>query len=106
MLNAAYNLLWYPALPFALLAAHLDGFGDDGADVFRAPLLAVEPLANFLQAFLFRGDDQMAQLFQRLLILRLAFGRWGNWSAALGLLGHDERLGLSRRAVCEPAGNN
>src|SRR5260370_37374532 len=22
MLNAAYNLLWYPALPFALLAAH------------------------------------------------------------------------------------
>src|SRR4029077_18928336 len=93
-------------LVVALFTAHLDGFGDNGADVFSAPLLAVEPLANFLQAFLLRRDDQMAQFIQRPLILRLAFGRWGNWSAALGLLGHDERLGLSRRAVCEPVKNN
>src|SRR4029077_5137146 len=93
-------------LVVALFTAHLDGFGDNGADVFGAPLLAVEPLANFLQAFLLGCDDQMAQFIQRLLILRLAFGRWRNWSAALGLLGHDEKLGLSRQVVCKPAENN
>jgi len=40
MLQAAYNLLWYPALPFALLASHPGEFGATiasgwGAENFR-----------------------------------------------------------------------
>jgi len=39
MLQAAYNLLWYPALPFALLASHPGSLRDYrerwGAENFR-----------------------------------------------------------------------
>jgi len=51
-----------------LLAAHLNCLGDYGAYVFGAAFCIVEALSNFLQAFLLGSDDEMAELFVRMVI--------------------------------------
>ena len=41
----------------ALIAAHLNGFGDDGTDIFGAFFQVIEAVLNRGDAFLFGRDD-------------------------------------------------
>src|SRR5580704_9751531 len=56
------------SLIVALLAAHLNRFGDDRAYVFNAALGVVKALLNFLQSFLLGADDEMAEFFVRVIL--------------------------------------
>jgi hypothetical protein len=80
----------------------LDCFGDYGAYVFDAASGVVEALLDFLEAFLLGADDEMAQLFIRVAIGRIAIAGGVIYrrvlgcvllrGSALGLLGHVGRL--------------
>src|ERR1700721_3603375 len=86
----------------SLLAALLDCFGYYGAYVFDAASSVVEALLDFLEAFLFGADDEMAQLFVGVTfrgiavagggINRRVLGRILLRGAASGLLRHVGRL--------------
>src|ERR1700721_4589177 len=89
-------------LSVAPLAALFDCFGYYGAYVFDAASSVVEALLDFLEAFLFGADDEMAQLFVGVtfrgiavaggVINRRVLGRILLRGSALGLLGHVGRL--------------
>ena len=73
-----------------------------GAYIFDAASSVVEALLNFLEAFLLRANDEMAQLFVGVCIRRIAIAGGVIYrrvlgcvllrGSALGLLGHVGRL--------------
>src|SRR5271167_4337110 len=68
----------------------MDGFGNNLADVFGTFFDIVEPVLDRRDALLFGGDDQMAQLFVCVVVVRRFFLSLRHRGAALRLLGHRE----------------
>src|SRR5271155_663989 len=69
-------------------AAQLDGFRDDGAQILGASDGIVEPFAKSIDFFLFRREQNRAQILKFLALVFACFRRVFRWILMCRTLGH------------------